>query len=249
MCLADGMLPVNPILPTSGCVVRASPICAELLGEHTDRAGQRQRAAFRGLEDHAISGQESCDDLREGKDVGRVPRHDRHHHAIRAAEHKRVPVRPNIRTLGVEPRRIVERHLLPFGDAEKLAACLRQGLAVLTDKDSGTPINIGFEARQRFLEDGSALGEGEAGPCRLSGLCGSDRLVDVGGRPAHNCPHELVRPSRIPDLDPLSAIDRLPVDQHEFGNRGFGIATCLHCDTPDMLTFGGLQLGQAYYRI
>src|SRR6516162_5251355 len=56
MCLADGMLPVKPILPTSRCVVRCIADLGgqagnyvdharrQLLGEHPDGPGQRERS-------------------------------------------------------------------------------------------------------------------------------------------------------------------------------------------------------------
>ena len=128
-------------------------------------------------------------------------------------------------------------------NAEELAARLRQRLAVLANKDSGATINVG---RKRLSQDDGAFREGKAGPCRLSGLCGSDGLVHVRGRSAYDRSHELVRPGRIPDLDPLSAVDQLPVDQHVFGNRSFGVSRCLHWTLQDMFTFGGLQHGRAY---
>src|SRR6516165_4308145 len=36
-----------------------------------------------------------------------------------------------------------------------------------------------------------------------------------------------------------SAVYQLPVDQHVFGNRSFGVSRCLHWTLPDMFTFGG----------
>jgi hypothetical protein len=114
-------------------------------------------------------------------------------------------------------------HLLASRHRHEFATRLRERFAVLTDENGGAAIDVRFQARKRLAEDARTLREGESGPPRLRGLCGSDRLVHVTRCTLHDRAHELVRPCRIFDFDPLGAIDGLAVDQHVFGDRRFGV--------------------------